>query len=232
MRLFELLDPAMPEGSQPLNFQVIRVNNFPFALTQILDFGFFCHLQPNTSLLINSMSSEEAWMPVKFQEQAKGCEKFQNPSRCPGLEGQASFVTVGDMGKDIPGEGNSKVIAAQGGGPCERGSSGVCEGSYLRRPRMPEEGGLMLPRATGSHRRLMNRLNLLQTCLSFLEAQILWFITPSHSAFPRPLAKVEGGVRLRAQAASCMQIAWDAMQMRDLMQTYALLGGGPGPSPH
>ena len=50
---------------------------------------------------------------------------------------------------------------------------------------------------------------------------------------PRPLAKVGGGIRLRrAQAAICMQIAWNAMQMRDLMQMYALLGGRPRPSPH
>ena len=35
-----------------------------------------------------------------------------------------------------------------------------------------------------------------------------------------------------AKATICIQIAWDAMQMTDVMQMYALLGGGPGPSPH
>lgn len=75
---------------------------------------------------------------------------------------------------------------------------------------------------------LIKMVVLLQTCFYFLEPQILQ--DPLFHS-PRPLAMV-GGIGLRAQAAICMQIAWDAIQMRDLKQMYALLGGRPGHSPH
>ena len=100
---------------------------------------------------------------------------------------------------------------------------------------MPSEGCLTVLRAIGSHGRLRSKGSLLRTCLYFLEPQIMVVHHPPTPAAPspRPLAKVGGGIRLRrALAAICMQIVWNAMQMRDLMQMYALLGGRPRPSPH
>lgn len=108
------------------------MNKFPFSLTQSFDFSLV--------LLTNKIytSPEETQIPAKFPGLGNKSKTFQDPSRCPGFEGQTSFVTVGEMGMDIPGEA---IVKSQSHkvGACVREEA--VTGNILEGPECQLKGG-------------------------------------------------------------------------------------------